>query len=212
MPKTRQESKLVGADSENLSITSDSSSDLSFKSEFYSHPRRARSLSFDDLYSLVPVQNGLTEKSQFAYVPLEREESSSGIPKSVSFEDLKILSEAYSENFDYSKNEPAEQDYAGSDDGLSVMSAPPQRAASKKVVNRRAASEDDAKDRIERISEIVPDETEGSASRSAQEVEYEEEVDGDSAAAARSEGTKSTIEDESPAVRLFGRQVHTRSF
>lgn len=209
MSKTRQESKLVRGDSEAISVSSDSSSDLSYTVELAENRlKRARSLSFDDLYSLAPVQNGLSINSKFAYTPLEAESAQSGVPKSVSFEDLAALAEAYSDDPAAPKDREAdEKDLADYDDNMSVMSVPVQRTTPKPAVSRRRAlSEDDARDRLERTEEIVPDETDRRSSVS----EHDEisEKDGslvapeDSSTAAQREA-----EDESPAVRLFGRQV-----
>jgi hypothetical protein len=217
MSSTRQESKLARGDSDDISIASESSSDFSYNSDLaVNRFNRVRSLSFDDLYSLAPAQNGLSEKSKFAYTPLERETTGSGVPKSVSLEDLATLAEAYADSTDNPENirnkEGDGNDPEEMDDNISVMSVPVHRTVPRpSVARRKAASEDDARDRAERTDEIVPDEADRGSSAGVTEDASEEDI-GDSVASEQgrkdpSRTQRETEEDSSPAVQLFGKQV-----
>lgn len=142
--------------------------------------QRQRSLSFDDLYALAPVQGGFTGESKFAFVPLDGDPAT-GVKKSASNDDLQALAQAAAQAQYYMYDE-LEQDFPddASVGAATVKSMPVIASTNATQKNRRKGTSLDGSDGEQDLGDL------------------------DSFSAAHSEKSGAT-EDESPAERLFGK-------
>ena len=143
--------------------------------------QRQRSLSFDDLYALAPMQGGFTGASKFAFIPLEGDEKIA-VKKSASNDDLQALAEMAAQA-QYHTYKELEQELSDDESvgAATVKSMPVVPSAVAARPSRRKGTSLDGAD-------------------------SDQDLDGlDSFSAAHSEISGASNEEESPAERLFGK-------